>query len=212
MTDDIYARQGFGQTLGLGCRPALLVVDFTNGFADPLMFGGGNIGDASRATRPVLEACRRYRLAVVFTRVVYAEDGSDASLWCLKVLRPHELTEPSPASHVIVELAPLPGEHVLRKTKASAFSATDLAPWLVQRDADSVIVTGCTTSGWVRATAVDSLSWNFRPVVLTDCVGDRAMRPHEANLFDLGQKYADLMTGAALVEALDSGAVMSAAR
>jgi maleamate amidohydrolase len=212
MTDDIYARQGFGQRLGLGRRSALLVVDFTNGFADPAMFGGGTIRDGIRATRPVLEACRRHRLPIVFTRIVYAEDGSDASLWCLKVPRLRELVEASPASHVVADLAPLPGEHVLRKTQASAFFATDLGPWLLLRGVDSVIVTGCTTSGCVRATVVDALSWNFRPVVLSDCVGDRALGPHEANLFDIGQKYADLMTGAALVEVLDSAAATPAAR
>jgi maleamate amidohydrolase len=193
MTDDIYARQGFGQTIGLGQRPALLVVDFVAGFADPALFGGGNIEAAIAATRPVLEACRRHRLPIAFTRIVYAADGSDAGIWCLKAPRLKELTEDAPASQVVPALAPLPGERIVRKTQASAFFATDLAAWLLQRAVDSVVVTGCTTSGCVRATVVDAMSWNLRPVVLADCVGDRAMEPHAANLFDLGQKYADLM-------------------
>ena len=193
MTDDIYARQGFGQTIGLGQRPALLVVDFAAGFADPALFGGGNIGAAIAATRPVLEACRRHRVPIAFTRIVYAADGSDAGIWCLKAPRLKELTEDAPASQVVPALAPLPGERIVRKTQASAFFATDLAAWLLQRAVDSVVVTGCTTSGCVRATVVDAMSWNLRPVVLADCVGDRAMGPHAANLFDLGQKYADLM-------------------
>jgi maleamate amidohydrolase len=203
MTDDIYAQQGFGQTLGLGHRPALLVVDFTNGFADPAMFGGGNIRDAILATRPVLEAYRRHRLPIVFTRIVYAEDGSDAGLWCQKAPRLRELTEAAQASHVVAELAPLPKERIVTKIQSSAFFATDLAPWLVYQGIDTVIVTGCTTSGCVRATVVDAMSWNFRPIVLGDCVGDRAIGPHEANLFDMGQKYADLMTSAELLETLD---------
>jgi maleamate amidohydrolase len=193
MTDDIYARQGFGQTIGLGQRPALLVVDFVAGFADPALFGGGNIEAAIAATRPVLEACRRHRLPIAFTRIVYAADGSDAGIWCLKAPRLKELTEDAPASQVVTALAPLPGERIVRKTQASAFFATDLAAWLLQRAVDSVVVTGCTTSGCVRATVVDAMSWNLRALVLTDCVGDRAMEPHAANLFDLGQKYADLM-------------------
>jgi maleamate amidohydrolase len=193
MTDDIYARQGFGQTIGLGQRPALLVVDFVAGFADPALFGGGNIEAAIAATRPVLEACRRRHLPIAFTRIVYAADGSDAGIWCLKAPRLKELTEDAPASQVVPALAPLPGERIVRKTQASAFFATDLAAWLLQRAVDSVVVTGCTTSGCVRATVVDAMSWNLRPVVLADCVGDRAMEPHAANLFDLGQKYADLM-------------------
>lgn len=196
MTDAIYARQGFGQTIGLGRRPALLVVDFVNGFNDPEMFGGGNIAAAIQATAPVLTACRRHGLPIAFTRIVYAADGSDAGIWCLKAPRLKELTEAAPASQVVPELAPLPGERIVRKTQASAFFATDLAPWLLQRGADSVVVTGCTTSGCVRATVVDAMSWNLRPIVLTDCVGDRAMDPHTANLFDMGQKYADLMKSA----------------
>ena len=97
-TDDIYADQGFGQKLGLGRCPALVVVDFTNGFADTAMLGGGNIRDAILATRPVLEACRRRGLPIVFTRVVYAEDGSDSSLWCEKVPRLRKFTEMASAS------------------------------------------------------------------------------------------------------------------
>jgi maleamate amidohydrolase len=169
------------------------VVDFVAGFADPALFGGGNIEAAIAATRPVLEACRRHRLPIAFTRIVYAADGSDAGIWCLKAPRLKELTEDAPASQVVPALAPLPGERIVRKTQASAFFATDLAAWLLQRAVDSVVVTGCTTSGCVRATVVDAMSWNLRALVLADCVGDRAMEPHAANLFDLGQKYADLM-------------------
>ena len=212
MTDDIYARQGFGQRLGLGRSPALLLVDFTNGFADPAMFGGGTIRAAIRATRPVLEACRRHRLPIVFTRIVYAEDGSDGGLWCQKAPRLRELTEAAAASHIVAELAPLTGERIVTKTQASAFFATDLAAWLVHRGVDTVIVTGCTTSGCVRATVVDAMSWNFRPIVLGDCVGDRAAGPHEANLFDMGQKYADLMTASELLQALDDLPASAAAR
>jgi maleamate amidohydrolase len=96
---------------------------------------------------------------------------------------------------VVDELAPAPGEYVLRKTQPSAFFGTDLIGWLVQRRVDTLIVTGATTSGCVRATVVDAMSHNFRTIVATDCVGDRALGPHHANLFDMGQKYADLMSG-----------------
>jgi len=200
--DDVYARQGFGQSLGLGRAPALIVVDFANGFADPAMFGGGNIGEAITATRPVLEACRSRGLPIVFSRIVYAEDGSDAGVWCAKAPGLRQLTEDAPASAIVPELASRRGELVLRKTQASCFFGTDLASWLVGRGVDSLIVTGCTTSGCVRATVVDAISWNFRPLVLGDCVGDRAIGPHEASLFDMGQKYADLSTSKALLDAL----------
>lgn len=204
MSDDVYARQGFGQRLGLGRRPALLVVDFVGGFADPAMFGGGNIQDAIRTTVPILDACRKAGLPVAFSRIVYADDGANCGVWCEKAPRLRELTEAAPASQVVPELAPRPGELVVRKTQASAFFQTDLASWLIRQGVDSVVVTGCTTSGCVRATVVDAISLNFRPVVLEDCVGDRALEPHRANLFDIGQKYADLMPAAAFIETLNA--------
>jgi maleamate amidohydrolase len=104
------------------------------------------------------------------------------------------LIEDAPGSQVVDDLAPGPGEHVIRKTQPSAFFGTNLAAWLVAKSVDTVLVTGCTTSGCVRASVIDSMSYNFRTIVVTDGVGDRAMAPHEANLFDMEQKYADLMT------------------
>jgi maleamate amidohydrolase len=105
-----------------------------------------------------------------------------------------KLTEDSPASQVVAMLAPRPGEWVIRKQVASAFFETGLAGWLHQRGVDTAVIVGCTTSGCVRASVVDSMQHNFRTVVASDCVGDRAVEPHEANLFDMQQKYADVMT------------------
>ncbi|GMG82126.1 isochorismatase family protein [Paralimibaculum aggregatum] len=207
MTDaDIYRQQGFGHSLGWPARPALLIVDFVNGFVDPAVFGGGNIAEAVEATVPVLAAARAAGLPIAFTRIVYADDGSDAGLWCEKVPALRGLTEAAETSRVVDRLAPRPGEYVLRKTQASAFFGTDLAPWLVARGADGVVVAGATTSGCVRATVIDAMSHNYRTVVLSDCVGDRARGPHEANLFDMGQKYADLLTGSEAVSALVAAA------
>jgi|SRR4051794_2823540 maleamate amidohydrolase len=194
MNDDVYRRQGFGHQAGLGQRPALLIVDFINGFADPEKFGGGNIPQAIAATRPLLVHARAAGWPVAFTRVVYAEDGSDAGVFCRKVPRLVQLTERSPLSQVVAALKPTPGELVIAKTQPSGFFGTGLAAWLIQRGADGLLVAGCTTSGCVRASVVDAISYNFRTVVVSDCVGDRALGPHEANLFDMAQKYADLMT------------------
>jgi len=206
LSDDVYRRQQFGQRTGLGKTPSLLVVDFVNGFTDPEIFGGGNIPEAVTATVPLLALARAKGLPIIFTRIVYAADGSDASLWCQKVPRLRELTEASPASHVVSELAPLPGELVIRKTQASAFFGTHLAACLVSYGVDSLIVTGCTTSGCVRATVVDAMSHNYRTVVVTDCVGDRALDPHRANLFDMGQKYSDLMRSSEVISILEKRA------
>ena len=190
---DVYRRQGFGQAIGRGRNPALLVVDFVNGFLDPGNFGGGNILEAARRTKRLLAAARAKKLPIVFTRIVYAEDGSDAGVWCEKAPRLKLLTESSEASQVTASLRPKRGELVVRKTQASAFFGTDLASYLTYRGVDATIVAGCTTSGCVRASVVDAISYNFRPIVVPECVGDRAEAPHEANLFDIGQKYADLL-------------------
>lgn len=203
MTDTaIYGRQSFGQKTGLGRSPALLLVDFVNGFNDPDILGGGNIDAAVKATVPLLAHVRARGLPVVFTRIVYAEDGSDTGLWCEKVPRLRDLTETAAASQVVPELAPRPGELVIRKTQASAFFDTGLAAQLAWRGIDSLVMVGCTTSGCVRASAIDAMSLNLRTVVVSDCVGDRAIDPHNANLFDLGQKYADLMTAAEVMRVL----------
>ncbi len=200
MTDEleIYRRQGFAQTLGLGLAPAVVVVDFVAGFTDPAHFGGGNIAQAIVRTVELLALARRNRWPVAHTRVVYADDGSDAGVFAAKVPPLLTLTETSPLSQIVPELTPVAGELVIRKRQASAFFGTGLAGWLAYRRVDTVLVAGCTTSGCVRATVVDACAHEFRPVVMADCVGDRAIGPHEANLFDMGQKYADLMDLAGL--------------
>ncbi|MEY3552972.1 MAG: hypothetical protein RL735_1320, partial [Pseudomonadota bacterium] len=197
-----YAKQGFGNKSGFGVAPALVIVDFVNGFNDPDLFGGGNIPEAIEQTKKLLAFFRAKKLPVCFTRVVYADDGSDAGVFCLKAPKLKILTEASRASQVVDELKPVEGEYVLRKTQPSAFFGTDLAPWLIRQRVDTVIVTGATTSGCVRASVVDSMSYNFRTIVASDGVGDRALGPHEANLFDMGQKYADLHKVEEIIAAL----------
>ena len=198
---EIYVRQGFAQKIGIGAAPALVMVDFVLGFTDPDHFGGGNINDAIERTVELLAFARERGWPVAHTRVVYAEDGADAGIFARKVPALLTLTEASPLSQIVPELAPRPGEFVVRKRGASAFFGTDLAPWLAMRRVDTLAVAGCTTSGCVRATVVDALQHNLRTICVTDCVGDRALGPHMANLFDIGQKYADLMSAEALESA-----------
>ena len=195
---DIYRRQGFAQTLGVGRAPALVIVDFVAGFTDPAHFGGGNIGPAIGRTVALLALARANGWPIAHTRVVYADDGADRGVFATKVPPLLTLTETSPLSQIVAELTPAAGELVIRKRQASAFFGTGLAGWLAFRRVDTVVVAGCTTSGCVRATVVEACAHEFRPIVITDCVGDRAIGPHEANLFDMGQKYADLMDFAAL--------------
>ncbi|MCY4239960.1 MAG: isochorismatase family protein [Rhodospirillaceae bacterium] len=199
---DVYKTQNFGNSSGWGRSPALLIVDFVNGFTDPVKFGGGNIQEAIENTMVLLDACRSYRLPIIFTRVVYADDGSDNGVFCVKAPSLATLTEDNPDSHVVDALKPVDGELIARKQQPSAFFGTNLHSWLTMRGVDTIIQTGCTTSGCVRASVIDALSYNYRNVIVTDCVGDRATSPHEANLFDMGQKYGDLLTCEETLEAL----------
>jgi maleamate amidohydrolase len=189
---DIYQQQGFGHSSGFGARPALLIVDFVVGFTDPIHFGGGNILSAVAHTQKLLTVARARRLPIAYTRVVYADDGADAGVFSTKAKGLDQFTENLPLGQIVPELTPLPGELVVRKTQPSAFFGTSLAAWFISKQVDTVIVTGCTTSGCVRASVVDSMSHNFRTIVAADGVGDRALAPHQANLFDMAQKYADL--------------------
>ncbi len=198
----VYQRQGFGQPLGISGNIALLMIDFVNGFADPALFGGGNIPEAIAATVPALAEARRRGWVVAHSRIVYADDDSDGNIFSRKVPGMLGLKERRPESAIVKQLTPASGELVVRKTVPSAFFGTTLAPWLAQKGLGTVLIAGCTTSGCVRASVVDAMSYGFRPVVLEDCVGDRAIGPHEANLFDMAQKNADVMSFSALAARL----------
>ena len=202
---DVYRKQQFGQKTGFGKTPALLVVDFVNGFHDPDILGGGNIPEAVIATVPLLE----------FFRATQASGDLHAHRLCrgrigrepvvregAALARPHRECRCQPGRRRT--RARVPGEVVIRKTQASAFFGTHLGACLVSRAVDTLVVAGCTTSGCVRASVIDAMSMNYRTVVASDCVGDRALGPHAANLFDMGQKYADLLTAAEIIEALSA--------
>jgi maleamate amidohydrolase len=194
-----YERQGFGQSLEMIPPFGLLIVDFVNSFADPQIFGGGNIPPAIARTVGLLAHARVQGWPVAHSRIVFADDDSDRNVFGLKVPGMVTLKENDPASAIVPELAPAPGELVVRKTVPSAFFGTALAPWLTQHGVRTLLVAGAVTSGCVRASVVDAMSWGFRPLVVSDCVGDRAIAPHDASLFDMAQKYA---TVAPLAEAL----------
>ena len=191
--EQVYARQGFGANLDIPGPYGLLIVDFVNGFADPEVFGGGNIARAIDRTRLLLAHARARAWPVAHSRIVFSDDDADGNIFCLKVPGMLTLKEHSHNSAIVAELAPVPGEYVVRKNTPSAFFGTMLAPWLAQRGVQTLLVAGCVTSGCVRASVVDAMQSGFRPLVVSDCCGDRALGPHEANLFDMAQKYAAVM-------------------
>ena len=196
MTDErsLYSRQGFGGRLSVLPPFGLLLIDFVNGFADPEQFGGGNIPAAIERSQELLAWAREHDWPIAHSRIVFANDGADANVFSEKVPTMLSLTEDAPASAIVQSLAPLPGEYVVRKSAPSAFFGTSLASWLTSKAVRTLVVAGCVTSGCVRASVVDAMSFGFRPVVVADCVGDRALAPHEANLFDMAQKNAEVMT------------------
>lgn len=189
-----YRRQGFGTRMDFIGGIGLLIVDLVNGFADPAVFGGGNIPQAIQRTKVLLAEARAAGWPIAHSRIVYADDGTDHNIFSVKVPGMLTLTEDAPASHIVPELTPLPGELVVRKNVPSAFFGTSLAPWLTGRGVRTLAVAGAVTSGCVRASVVDAMCYGFRPAVISDCVGDRALAPHEANLFDMAQKYAEVLS------------------
>jgi maleamate amidohydrolase len=195
----VYSQQGFGTSLPLKAPFGLLIIDFVNGFADPKVFGGGNIPQAIERTRDLLAHARAKGWPVAHSRIVFSDDDADGNVFCMKVPGMLTLKEHSPESAIVPELAPAPGEYVVRKSTPSAFFGTMLSAWLAQRGVQTLLVAGCVTSGCVRASVVDAMSAGFRPLVVSDCVGDRAIGPHEANLFDMSQKYAAVMTSVELL-------------
>lgn len=193
----VFKRQGFGTDVDLAPPFGLLIVDFVNGFADPAIFGGGNIASAIASTQPLLQHARHSGWPVAHSRIVFADDGADHNVFSRKVPGMLTLRENCHASAIVPELTPIAGELVVRKTVPSAFFGTMLAAWLTQHGVSTLLVAGCVTSGCVRASVVDAMSLGFTPLVLTDCVGDRAIGPHDASLFDMQQKYAMVMNSQA---------------
>lgn len=196
MSHDIetYKRQSFGSTLKPQAPVGLLIVDLVNGFANPEVFGGGNIPQAIEHTVPLLAHAREKGWPVAHSRIVFADDDADHNVFTMKVPGLLALKETSHDSAIVPQLAPRKGELVVRKTVPSAFFGTGLAAWLTQHGVRTLLIAGAVTSGCVRSSVVDAMQYGFRPFVLSDCVGDRAIAPHEANLFDMAQKYAAVMT------------------
>lgn len=199
---EVFHQQSFASTLKWQPPFGLLTVDFVNGFMDPKIFGGYNTAGAAQNTVAVLDAFRARQLPVVFTRIVFAKDGADANVFSEKVPAMLALTEDHPDSQVIETLALSKGELVLNKPVPSAFLGTNLAPYFALHGVRSVVICGATTSGCVRASAVDAMSHGFKPLVLSDCVGERVQSAHEASLRDLGMKYGEVTHAQAVIDCL----------
>lgn len=202
--DANYAAGGFGGSLVWGTRPAVIVVDLCVAYlqeGSPLF---ANAEPARASAERIVDAARSLDVPVIFTRVEFEPGGADGGLFFKKVSSLKSFERGNPLGDFPTAPRPLPGEVVVTKQYASAFFATSLASTMNAMRLDTAIVTGVSTSGCVRATALDALQHGFVPLVVRDAVGDRHPGPHESNLFDLQAKYADVISEQQCFEYLGS--------
>lgn len=190
----IYEEARLGQSIPLGSRPAILVVDFSCGFTDPAYEAGSELTPEVEATRGLLDVARRQGVPVIFTTIAFEPGGKDGGLWLKKFPALTGLRIGERSEEVDPRLGRREDETIVRKKGASAFFGTNLTAILVSQGVDTVVLCGATTSGCIRATAVDLMQNGFPSLVPRECVGDRAKAPHEANLFDIQAKYADVVS------------------
>jgi maleamate amidohydrolase len=202
-TRRLYEERGLGRRQGAGTRPALVIVDLNYGFTDPESPLYCDTTEAVAANIRLLEAARAAGCPVAFTTLEYDEGGQKvAKAFIDKVPSLLVLAPGSRWSQIDARLAPHPGEPVLMKLFASAFFGTPLSAMLASAHCDTLIVTGASTSGCVRATVVDALQNGYRVVVPREAVADRASGPHDAALFDIDAKYGDVLSTDEAVELL----------
>jgi nicotinamidase-related amidase len=192
--EQFFAERGFGMKMGFGRKPALIVIDFINAFTDATTMLGSNLDKELEQANRLIDAAHARKVPVLFSTVIYEEaDLRDSGIWAMK----HKGTRLLRAGSDMVLLDPRvhrgPDDALLVKKYASCFFGTDIVPRLMSHGADTLIIAGCSTSGCVRATAVDACQNGFRPIVVREAVGDRSKAAHEQSLFDLHSRYADVV-------------------
>ena len=193
--DEFFKQRGFGMKIGFGERPALLIIDIVKAFTNPERMLGANLDAQIEATKPLLAAMHAKKLPVIFSTVMYEDaDMKDAGIWALKQKGVITLKAGTDGPEIDPRLDFRKTDTLLVKKYASCFFGTDLVSRLLAHRVDTLIITGCTTSGCVRASAVDACQTGFRPMVVREAVGDRSVAAHEQSLFDLQAKYADVVS------------------
>lgn len=201
---DNYARGGFGQSMPWGRRPALLVIDFVRAYLVPGSPLYAGVEQARADCETLLRAARKAGIPVLHTRVEFQPGGRDGGVFFRKLpaLACFEAGRHPELAAFAEGLEPVVGETIITKQYASAFFGTSLASTLTALGVDTLLIAGLSTSGCVRASAVDACQHGFVPVVVREAVGDRAPGPHEANLFDLQAKYAEVAPLATVLQYL----------
>lgn len=206
------ADRGFAGRMGFGRRPALLVVDIVRGFTDPTAPLGAEMAGQIEATNRLIAATRGADAAVIFSTIRYDDPGlADAGLWRRKIEGLATLVDGLAGSDIDPRLDRRPGDGFLVKKYASCFFGTDLASRLVTGGIDTLVIVGCTTSGCVRATAVDACQYGFRPIVVREAVFDRLEASHHQSLIDIELKYGDVLGIDETIAAIASAGAMPTA-
>lgn len=205
-----YARAGFGNGLELGTSPALVVIDMARAYFEadaPLYLGPETAPSTLGAVQRITAAARAAHVPVLFTEVRFQPGGRDGGVFFRKVAALRCFEAGNPLGDFAAGIEPMPGDVIVTKQYASAFFATSLASTLTSMGVDTVLVAGVSTSGCVRATAVDACQHGFIPLVVREACGDRSVAVHEANLFDLQQKYAEVRSEAEALTYLEQAGV-----
>lgn len=202
---EFFIKRGFGGEIGFGERPAILVVDIMRAFTDQNMPLGADLSSQIEHINSLLDAADAAKIPTFFSIVCYEEaDCRDAGVWGRKMSGLFDLTSGSSAVELDPRLRRRSNASVFNKKYASCFFGTDLASRLQARRIDTVIITGCTTSGCVRASTVDAVQYGFLPIVVKEAVGDRSQAAHEQALFDIQAKYGDIKSLNEIVQKINS--------
>lgn len=207
MSDDDLSQnyqRAFGKRIGFGKRPALLMIDFVEAYFDRGCALFADVEDALASALRLQAAARAAKVPVIYTNVVYTKSALNGGRFYQKSMTLHNFIEGNPMGAWPKGLVPADDELVISKQYPSAFFGTSLASTLTTMGIDTLIHTGVSTSGCVRATCVDCCSYGFIPIIVRDAVGDRHPAPHEANLFDMDAKYGDVVSEAETIAYLNS--------
>lgn len=194
----------WGQRIGFGRRPALLLIDFMQGYTTPgaPLYAPAVVTAVDQAAG-LLDLARSLGIPVVHTNIRYQPGHfADGGIWVQKAPVMKDMVEGNPFAQFCAPVSPREDEPVVTKQYASAFFGTSLASLLHAQGIDTLVLAGCSTSGCIRASAVDAVQHGFRTIVVRECVGDRHPAPHEANLFDIDSKYGDVISRQEAMEQL----------
>jgi maleamate amidohydrolase len=187
------AERGFGRSVGFGDRPAVISVDWINAFTDPAFATGSRYDDEVAASRRVLDAARAAGAPVFLVTSEYEPQRRDAGVWERKLSHEGMYAGSGPVQ-LDDRLGRCPGDQIVVKKYPSCFFGTDIASRLVSQRVDTVVLVGATTSGCIRASAVDACSAGFRTIIVREAVGDRLLLSHHSSLFDIDLKYGDVLS------------------